>query len=224
MVTTTKWFVTNRSILTFNRASSSGPFPWRLVTLLPLPNDTNRHRVNGHVSSSKSSYSGSNHDPQVAPQSVGTCLQCQHCPSFVSNSLFSTVKMVKAGYMTVFDDKEFNFYNTMTTKITVLAGTILKGWHCPWAKLWCVPLVDNVQNENTDTLLLDHPHKHDCLNSLYELESTTTTWQHINTIMLQTINQEYFHNVYKSPSIKPTIRYLHAAAGFPMEETWLKAI
>jgi hypothetical protein len=144
--------------------------------------------------------------------------------SLVGNSLLSTVKMVEAGYTAIYDDKEVNFYNTAATKITVLANTILNGWRCPWAKLWRVPLIDNVHNKNTDTLLLDHPHKHDCLNSLYQVESTTTTWEHINTIMLQTIGREYIHNVYKLPSIEPTIRYLHAAAGFPVEKTLLKAI
>jgi hypothetical protein len=68
--------------------------------------------------------------------------------------------MVKAGYMAIYDDKEVNFYDTGTTKITVLADAILKGWRCPWVKLWHVPLVDNVHNENTETLLLDYPHKH----------------------------------------------------------------
>jgi hypothetical protein len=138
-------------------------------------------------------------------------------PSLVGNSLLSTVKMV-------YDDKEVNFYDTATTKITVSADAILKGWQCPRAKLWRVPLVDNVHNENTDTLLLDHPHKHDCLNSLYEVESTSTTREHINAIMLQTIGREYIHNVHKLPSIEPTIRYLHEAAGVWVEKTWLKAI
>ena len=32
------------------------------------------------------------------------------------------------------------------------------------------------------------------------------------------------HNVYSLPSIPHTIRYLHAAAGFPVKETWLDAI
>jgi hypothetical protein len=86
-------------------------------------------------------------------------------------------------------------------------------------KLWCVPLVDNVHNENTDTLLLDHLHKHNCLNLLYEVESTTTTRERINAIMLQTNRREYIHNVYELLSIEPTIRYLHAAARFLVEET-----
>ncbi len=144
--------------------------------------------------------------------------------SLVGNSLLSTIKMVEAGYTAIYDNNEVNFYDTTTTKITVLADAILKGWQCPRAKLWHVPLVDNIHNENMDTLILDHPHKHDCLNLLYEMESTTTTWEHINAIMLQTIGREYIHNVYELPSIEPTIRCLHAAAGFPVEETWLKAI
>jgi hypothetical protein len=56
------------------------------------------------------------------------------------------------------------------------------------------------------------------------MESTTTTWEHMNTIMLQTISREYIHNMYELPKIEPTIRYLHAAAGFLVEKMWLKAI
>ena len=67
-------------------------------------------------------------------------------PSLVGNSLLSTVKMVEAGYMVIYEDKEDNFYNTATTKIMVSEDAILKGWQYPWAKLWCVPLVDNVRN------------------------------------------------------------------------------
>jgi hypothetical protein len=59
---------------------------------------------------------------------------------------------------------------------------------------------------------------------LYKVESTTTTWEHINIIMLQTIGREDIHNVYELPSIEPTTRYLHVAAGFPVEEMCLKAI
>ena len=36
--------------------------------------------------------------------------------------------------------------------------------------------------------------------------------------------KEEVHNVYSLPSIPHTIRYLHAAAGFPVKETWLDAI
>ncbi len=129
-------------------------------------------------------------------------------PSLVGNSLLSTAKIIEAGYTVIYEDKEDNFYNTTTTKIMVSEDTILKGWQYPWAKLWHVPLVDTVRNENTDTLLLDHPHKHDCLNLLYKVESTATTREHINTIMLQTIGWEYINNMYRLPSIELMIRYL----------------
>ncbi len=56
------------------------------------------------------------------------------------------------------------------------------------------------------------------------MASTTTTREHINTIMLQSISPEYIHNIYELPSIEPLIRYLHAAAGFLVEERWLKAV
>ena len=35
---------------------------------------------------------------------------------------------------------------------------------------------------------------------------------------------EAIHNVYELPSIERTIRYLHAAAGFPTKATWIKSI
>jgi hypothetical protein len=37
-------------------------------------------------------------------------------PCLVGNSLLSTVKMVEAGYTAIYDDKEVNFYDTLTTK------------------------------------------------------------------------------------------------------------
>ncbi len=35
--------------------------------------------------------------------------------------------------------------------------------------------------------------------------------------------REEVQNVYSLPSIPQSIRYLHAAAGFPVEATWIKA-
>ena len=37
-------------------------------------------------------------------------------------------------------------------------------------------------------------------------------------------NTEQANNVYDLPSIKQTVKYIHAAAGFPVAETWIKAI
>ena len=41
---------------------------------------------------------------------------------------------------------------------------------------------------------------------------------------VQTKNREMAANVYNLPSTPQAIRYLHAAAGFPVKETWVKAI
>lgn len=37
-------------------------------------------------------------------------------------------------------------------------------------------------------------------------------------------SMETINNAYKLPSTEKEIQYLHAAAGFPMKETWLCAI
>jgi len=52
-------------------------------------------------------------------------------PSLVENSLLSTSKFAAAGYTTIYDENEVNFYDTKTTKITVSAEAVLKGWCCP---------------------------------------------------------------------------------------------
>jgi hypothetical protein len=59
---------------------------------------------------------------------------------------------------------------------------------------------------------------------MYEVANTTLTCQQINAIALLAHCREYIHNVYELPSLEPTIRYLHAAAGFPPKSTWLKAV
>jgi hypothetical protein len=77
----------------------------------------------------------------------------------VQNSLLSTSKVVDADYIAIYDKEEVNFYNAKTTKITISEEAVLKGWQCPVAGLWRLPLVANPVNLNTDTLLLDHPTK-----------------------------------------------------------------
>jgi hypothetical protein len=136
----------------------------------------------------------------------------------------STSKFVDAGYTVVYDDKEVNYYEKATTKIIVSEEAVLRGWRCPRDKLWRVPLTPDVRNQKTDTIVLDHPLGHASLNSMYEVASTTITRQHIAAISLLAHRREYLHNVYELPSIEPTIRYLHAAAGYPVKATWLKAI
>ncbi len=109
-------------------------------------------------------------------------------------------------------------------KISVSEVTVLTGYVCPWTQLWRVPLVTTVRNKNTDTLLLDHPRKHESLNVVYTLESTSIMRAHTDSAMSVAPSNDYIHNIYEIPSIEPTIRYLHTAAGFPTKESWLRAI
>ncbi len=81
-----------------------------------------------------------------------------------------------------------------------------------------------VRNKNTDTLLLNHPCKNEGLNAVYTVESTSITQAHIDSVLSVARGNEYIHKVYKLPSIEPTIRYLHAAVGFPTKDSWLGAI
>ncbi len=75
-----------------------------------------------------------------------------------------------------------------------------------------------------DTILLNHPLGHLSLHPMYEVANRTLTHQHINAIFLLAHCREYIHNVYELPSLEPTIRYLHAAAGFSPKSAWLKAV
>jgi len=141
-------------------------------------------------------------------------------PSLVEYSLLSTSKFAAAGYTTIYDKNEVNFYDTKTTKITVSAEAVLKRWRCPRANLWRVPLVPIVTNLNTNTLILDHPSGQNSLNSMYTIETNQISREQ----MCKNHCQEYLHNVYELPSVEPTIRNLHGAAGFPTKTSWLKAI
>jgi hypothetical protein len=82
-----------------------------------------------------------------------------HIVPRVQNSLLSSSKVVNADYIAICDKEEVNFYNAKTTKITVSEEAVLKGWQCPVAGLWWLPLVENPVNLNTDILLLDQPTK-----------------------------------------------------------------
>ncbi len=144
-------------------------------------------------------------------------------PALVENSLLSTNKFVEAGYTVIYDAEEVNFYGARTTKIVVSEAVILKGWRCPCAKLWRVLITEVLTNKNTDTLLLDHPHGHDSINAMYQVKTTTVMHDHIQCMRCHT-SKEHIHNVYELPSVKPSIQYLHGAAGFPTKPSWLKAI
>jgi hypothetical protein len=147
-----------------------------------------------------------------------------HIVPQVQYSLLITSKVIKADYIAIYDKEEVNFYDAKTTKITVLEEAVLKGWRCPEAGLWRLPLVENPVNLNTDTLLLDHLIEHQSQNRLYTVQTTKRSRKHIRALLSCITKEEYIHNVYELPSIEWTVRYLHAAAGHPPEDTWAKAV
>ncbi len=76
-------------------------------------------------------------------------------PGIERDSLLSIPKFVHANYVAIFDKDEVNIYDANKTIITVSCNAILRGWRCKQTKLWCVPLIKIVKNENTDTVLCD---------------------------------------------------------------------
>ena len=117
----------------------------------------------------------------------------------INTTLVSTGKLADAGYVSVFDQEEVNVYDVETTKVLTTNEPIWTGWRDKATGLWRIPLVNEVKNETTDTKLL----------------SAQDTSELTNEIAA---------NVHDLPSTQRVICYLHAAAGFPTKDTWIKAI
>jgi hypothetical protein len=101
---------------------------------------------------------------------------------------------------------------------------VLKGWQCPASGLGQLPLIENPMKLNTNNLLLDHPTKLQSQNQLYTVQTTKRSRKDIWALLSCTNKEEYIHNMYKLPSIQGMGWYLHAAAGHPPEDTWVKAV
>ncbi|KAL7476218.1 hypothetical protein ACHAW6_002094 [Cyclotella cf. meneghiniana] len=125
-------------------------------------------------------------------------------PTINSNSLLSTAKFATAGYITVFDGKEVNIYNSSNTKVIMTREAILRGWFDKDANLWQVPLLPIILNPNTDMAFVTKP---------------PTEY-----LPDRPPSRDAIHNVYKLKTQPELIRYLHAAAGYPTKPTWLAAI
>ena len=78
-------------------------------------------------------------------------------PGIECDSLLSIAKFADANYIAIFDKDELNIYDANKTKVTISRGAILRGWRCKETKLWRIPLVPHVSNNNTDTVLCDRP-------------------------------------------------------------------
>ena len=135
----------------------------------------------------------------------------------LAQTLISTGKITDAGYTAVYDKDEVNFYPA--DKIHITEESVLRGYRCPRTKLWRIPLMDTVTNDNMDTILLDSPCGTKSKNTTYVIPTTAKVTDHIKA-MMEIKEEESISNVYELPSLEQTIRYLHAAAGFPTKTTW----
>ena len=129
----------------------------------------------------------------------------EHQPTKVrQHSLLSMGKYADANYITVFDKDTVNVYNVNDTIITLTKDAILRGWHDTDNKLWRIPMVDVVQNQNTDTIIVNRPPTEFLPNRLPP--------------------EEAIHNVYELKMAPELVIYHHAAAGFPTKPQWIAAI
>ena len=71
----------------------------------------------------------------------------------LDQTLISGSKFADAGYTAVYDQQEVNFYDSNKIKIT--AKSVLQGYRCPRTGMWRVPLQYHIQNDNTDTIILN---------------------------------------------------------------------
>eukprot|EP00804_Cyclotella_cryptica_P012914 CCRYP_002274-RA/>CCRYP_002274-RA protein AED:0.23 eAED:0.09 QI:0/0/0/1/0/0/2/0/1265 len=138
----------------------------------------------------------------------------------LEHTLLSGSKFADAGYTTVYDKAEVNFYDANTIHITEKA--VLTGYRCTRTGLWRVPLRPVITNKNKDTLILDSTCGHQSKNTRYKIPPTTKIRNYLSASLER--EKHSILNVYELPSIEQTIRYLHAAAGYPTKNTWLKAI
>jgi hypothetical protein len=125
-------------------------------------------------------------------------------PGIERDSLLSIPKFADANYVAIFNKDKVNIYDAKKTTIIVSSGTILQGWQCKQTNLWQGPLIKNVQNNNTDTVLCDR----------FPTEFLPD----------RPLPSKAIHNVYELKTQPELVGYYHAAAGFPTKPSWLKAI
>ncbi len=103
-----------------------------------------------------------------------------------------------------FDKEEVNIYDASDTIIAVTRGAILQGWWDAATKLWSIPLVAAVKNNNTDTVIVN--------------------WPPTEFISKRPPPMDAIHKIYEFKTQPDLARYYQAAAGFPTKPTSIKAI
>ncbi len=126
-------------------------------------------------------------------------------PHLTTNSLVSFPKLTDAGYTTVFHPGKqgATIHGTNTISIHQRCKPVLQGWQDE-NSLWQL-------GYNSDESIMSRQTK--------ERQHTSAA-----PSPAAPLKHESAANVYSLPSISWVIRYLHAAAGFPTKDSWLKAI
>jgi len=125
-------------------------------------------------------------------------------PGVRQHLLLRMGKYADANYITVFDKDTVNVYDANDTIITITKDAIVREWWDTDNKLWQIPLVDVVQNQNTDTIIVNRP-------PTEFLPNRPPT-------------EDAIHNVYELKTAPELVRYHHAAAGFPTKPQCIVAI
>ena len=142
-----------------------------------------------------------------------------HIVPNLEQTLFSGSKFTDTGYTAVYDKDVVFFYEAKD--ITIIAEAVIRGYRCPRTGLWRVPLRPYIINENENTLILDSSCGQLSTNPNYKVPSSIQIKEHLQASIERM--SDSINNVYELPSITQAVRYLHAAAGYPVKSTWLKA-
>ena len=116
-------------------------------------------------------------------------------PTLSHNSLISTSKLADENYHTVFTPTEVLVYDG---EVDPKKAPVWRGWRDTDSGLWRIPLQQEINNLNTDTVIMTEEQ------------------------MKQTFGERIL-SVQNLPSKSEHVKYLHAALGFPTRETWLAA-
>ena len=62
-----------------------------------------------------------------------------HTLQDVTNNLYSTPRLVQAGYIPIFEKDKLAIYDLRNTKITVSRAAVLSGWWHEGTRMWRTP-------------------------------------------------------------------------------------
>eukprot|EP00804_Cyclotella_cryptica_P000929 CCRYP_001152-RA/>CCRYP_001152-RA protein AED:0.42 eAED:0.15 QI:0/-1/0/1/-1/1/1/0/229 len=127
----------------------------------------------------------------------------------LEHTLLSGSKFADAGYTACMTRQKSIF--TTPTPFTSPNRQYSQGT-AAHAGLWHVPY-DQSSQTNKDTLVLDSTCGLQSNNTRYKIPPTTKIQNYLNAFLEN--EKHSILNVYELPSIEQTIRYLHAAAGYP---------